>query len=507
MNFHRQPRAHQLTAYNRFKDKPYFGLWFDPRVGKSKTVLDIWQHYLREERVNTLIVISYPSGVRYVWPEEIRKDLPPQLLAKTKVVVWEAGKSNVGKRRDEVIAAGQYNGPLMVSMNCEALLTDAGEKYIHWLLNHRKVMLVADESSWAANWSARTRKLLALGKHRNVIVKAILDGTPVEESPVEIYFPARFLHEYALGFSSKAAFKARYLITEQKTAYRTGFQYEKVIGYQHLDELRERMEKFGMRVRREDVSDAPPKIFQSQYFELTPKQRKVYDQLRDEYTAELEEGTVTAADVLLRMIRLQMVSRNYWPPQAMGLDCPQCNGTGEVDDLECTACQGIGIVVGHSKLERIDDENPAIDALLEAFRTTVGPVVVWCKFRQDANDVHAALQKADIPALLYTGQISAGDREKRYQEFRLGKTNLVATLGSGLSRGKDLSIARTLCYYSNDFSLRTRRQSEDRAEAIVRNVSTEIIDLVATDTRDQDIIDALRNKRDVAEKVMGDKQF
>lgn len=505
--FYRQPRAHQRTAYEQYKDKQYFALWFDPRVGKTKVIFDVWQHHLRHNRVDTLIIISYPSGVKYVWAEEIVKDLPPALVRQCKTVIWQAGKSTVGVRREEAIAARDHKGPVMVSLNCEALLTDDCWKYINWLLNSRKAMLVADESSWAANWTARTKRLLALGKNRNVIVRACLDGTPVEESPVEIYFPSKFLHDNALGFASKATFKARYLITEQRTNFKTGGKYEKLLGYQHLEELRQRMERFGVRVRREDVTDAPPKIFQSQYFELTAKQRRVYDQLRDEYTVELQGGKATAAEVLLRMTRLQMVSRNYWPGQAMGTDCPKCNGTGMIDDDECTDCAGIGIIVGQSKLERIDTVNPAIEALLESLKTVVSPTVIWCKFRQDAVDVHTALQQAKIPVLLYTGAVSNADRIKRYQQFRLGRHNLVATLGSGLTRGQDLSVARTLIYYSNDFSLRTRTQSEDRAEALNRRVSTEIIDLIAVDTRDEEVIDALRNKRSVAATVMGDQRY
>ena len=37
-----------------------------------------------------------------------------------------------------------------------------------------------------------------------------------------------------------------------------------------------------------------------------------------------------------------------------------------------------------------------------------------------------------------------------------------------------------------------------------RKISTDVVDLVAEDTRDLDVIEALRQKRSIASEVMGD---
>ena len=103
-------------------------------------------------------------------------------------------------------------------------------------------------------------------------------------------------------------------------------------GYRHLDELERTLGAFSMRVRWADVSDAPPKVYQTRYFDLTPVQRRVYDDLRGRYAAELAGGRVVAANVLLRMTRLQMVARNYYPPEREGVSCTACGGTGSTPD-------------------------------------------------------------------------------------------------------------------------------------------------------------------------------
>jgi SNF2 family DNA or RNA helicase len=254
------------------------------------------------------------------------------------------------------------------------------------------------------------------------------------------------------------------------------------------------------------VSDAPPKLYASRYFELTPLQRRVYDDLREKYVTEVEGSEVRAANVLLRMTRLQMICRGYYPPERTGEACASCAGEGWLDDGECPACDGLGVVVRVSELRRIDPKsNPAIDALVEELKVASGPTVVWARFRQDVLDVCEATRADGRNFFRYDGGVPEAEREKSYQAFRNGDGDgIVATIGSGLQRGKDLSRARTIIYYSNDFALRSRQQSEDRAEGLGRNFSTDVVDLVAADTRDLQVIDALRAKRSIAELIMGD---
>jgi len=105
----------------------------------------------------------------------------------------------------------------------------------------------------------------------------------------------------------------------------------------------------------------------------------------------------------------------------------------------------------------------------------------------------------------YDGSIPAAKREQGYQDFKAGRGDgIVGTILSGLQRGKDLTRARRLIYYSNEFSLRARRQSEDRAEGLDQTTSTDVIDLCALDTRGAQAIQALRDKRDLATAILRD---
>jgi SNF2 family DNA or RNA helicase len=60
-------------------------------------------------------------------------------------------------------------------------------------------------------------------------------------------------------------------------------------------------------------------------------------------------------------------------------------------------------------------------------------------------------------------------------------------------------------YYSNNFDLEVRLQSEDRAHRIGQTKNVTYIDLIAPKTVDEKIVKALRDKIDIANQVMGEE--
>ena len=71
--------------------------------------------------------------------------------------------------------------------------------------------------------------------------------------------------------------------------------------------------------------------------------------------------------------------------------------------------------------------------------------------------------------------------------------------------GITLTAANTVVYYSNSYDLEIRLQSEDRAHRIGQDNKVTYIDLVSPGTIDENILEALRNKIDIAGKVLGEE--
>jgi len=70
--------------------------------------------------------------------------------------------------------------------------------------------------------------------------------------------------------------------------------------------------------------------------------------------------------------------------------------------------------------------------------------------------------------------------------------------------GITLTAANTVIYYSNNYDLEKRLQSEDRAHRIGQTGSVTYVDLVAEKTIDERIIKSLKDKVDIANEIMGE---
>jgi hypothetical protein len=513
--FYRQPRVEQLESFERAKDAEFWAHFWDPRVGKSKEINDQFRYNVELGRVTALVVIAFPSKVHLVWRDEAPKDFPPEFLARTRLLAWRRGKMSGRRGQEELQVLLDHDGPVIFTMNCEAILTTTATNFLRKLFTKHKVMLVVDED-WATSWSARTKRLLAMGRAKNVAMRRLLTGTPVDEGYKDLYFPTTFLKPGCLGFTSAAAFRARYTEYEQeeispgvfiqKLGYnrRTGTNYPLVKGYQNLDELNLKLKSFSDRVERHGSE----RVYSTRYFEMTGKQRQVYDSLRDEYLAQVGDQVVEARDVLLRMTRLQCIARNYYPPEKRGDPCSVCLGLGyDVSGDECPTCGGLGAVVTQTEFRRIDDRNPAAEAIVDELRLSRGPFVIWAAHIQEVVDAFDAARTVTDKVARYDGTVPDAERDAVYRAFRDGTLDgIVATERSSLSRGHDLRRAKLLCYYTNEWGLRHRRQSEARGDDEDDLESwTDVVDLVAEDTRDLDAITALREKRSIAQLIMGDK--
>jgi SNF2 family DNA or RNA helicase len=62
-----------------------------------------------------------------------------------------------------------------------------------------------------------------------------------------------------------------------------------------------------------------------------------------------------------------------------------------------------------------------------------------------------------------------------------------------------------MIYYSNGYDLEKRTQSEARINRAGQKRKMTYIDIIAEDTVDEKIVDALRKKIDIASKVMGEE--
>ena len=78
-----------------------------------------------------------------------------------------------------------------------------------------------------------------------------------------------------------------------------GYQNHQIVAYRNLDELTRRMGSISVRATKAEALDLPDQIFEDRVVRLTAKERQIYDQVRRDSFAELDNGDrLTAATVL-----------------------------------------------------------------------------------------------------------------------------------------------------------------------------------------------------------------
>ena len=480
----RVPREKQLEAFNLSKDAKAFALLMRMRTGKSKVALDTACYLYSKGRINSIVIIA-PKGVHSKW---IKKDLVddiPDYIDYT-AAVWRSGNKNAIAECEALLTPGEHLR--IVAVNVEALSRDGSdaEKFLLKFLNATDAMMIVDESHTIKNPDTkRTKRVLKLGD--KAAYKRILTGTVTTGNVFDLYSQFSFLDTDIFG-QSFFSFKHTYadLLPDHHPTIiaikARGVRFtpaipakdkEGRIMWKNLDRLKELIAPHSFTCRLEDCTDLPPTIYEKMLYELEPKQRKIYEELKKKARVEFEDDTVTVAHKLTLLLRLQQVLSGFLP-----------------SDTE-------------ERMVHLFDkpeDNPRVQALLtllESLEAEDEQAIIWCRFVPEIKMLENLL--GDKAFTLY-GETK--NREDIRDRFMAGeRPYIIANVAVG-GTGLDYSGVYTMIYYSNDFNFGNRDQSEARPLHVGQTRSLLIVDLEAEDTIDQQIVSAMNNKRDVSVQMM-----
>lgn len=467
------PYAHQQKEYDYSKDLPVRGIFWEMGCGKSKLAIDTACYLYEQGKIDCLLVIA-PSGVHRNWiVEEMEAHC---WFDDWYGFHWISSKANTKKAEEVREELLDYEGLAVLAINYDAINTERGMAYVTEVLQRRTCMMVLDESARIKNPSAkrtkRVMKLAPLAPYRRVMT-----GTPVANSPFDIYAQLRFLDEAvwdSLGCRRFPSFRRMFGIYEKQ--HFSGRSFDQLVGYRNLAKLKPIIDAYCTRLQKEDVLDLPEKVYTIHPVETTAEQRKHYQRLAEDYLTVLESGGVVEAPMAItRLLRLQQVLCGYLP-------------SGK-DDGEMSVMK----------------KNPRLDALTEIAEDIPHQAIVWCRFQQDVDLVAERLREMGKNVVTYDGRTSDTMRATALAEFKSGDADFFVANPAAAGEGLTLTQAKTVIYYSNSFRLDQRLQSEDRAHRIGQTHSVQYIDLVVPGTIDDYIVEALRTKRDIASTITGDE--
>jgi SNF2 family DNA or RNA helicase len=467
--FKNKPFLHQKAYLERFCYQEKVALFADMGTGKTYMLINNAAILYDKGNIDAVLIVA-PKGVYRNWTDiEIPKHMPSHVIYR--VANWSPSPLKKDKKNLESLFDITEDLKIL-AMNVEAFSTLKGTTFAKRFVNAHNSLMIVDESTTIKTPKAsRSKNAVKVGSL--VKYKRIATGSPITKSPMDIYMQCEFLSPSLLNIPSYYAFQARFAnVIETSVATHS---FKKIVGYRRLDELQEKISSFSFRVTKEECLDLPDKLYSIRHVNLTKEQTKSYVEMKKRALAQFSEGITSTVNFLTQLLRLHQ------------------------------------IVCGHVKLDDgqvLTLPNNRLQELLNVIEEADGKIIIWANYRHDIEQIKKTLQKEHgmNSVVTYYGDTSTEDRQEAIEKFQDKDSDVRFFVGNPKTGGYGITLteASLVVYYSNNFDLEVRLQSEDRAHRIGQTKNVTYVDLLCVGTVDEKIVKALRSKIDIASEVLGE---
>ena len=466
-----KPYQHQKEALEKSYNQKNFAYFMEMGCGKSKVLIDNIAWLYEKGKIDCAIIVA-PKGVYMNWKNS---EIPIHMhnSIRHEVYVW---KSNLGKKDTEKLRESVTDRQRLriILVNVEAFATKKVLQYLEKVVHRSNVLLAVDESTTIKNHKAkRTKALIQFGEVAKY--KRILTGAPITKSPLDLYSQFLFLDSKILGHNSYWSFQGRYAVI--KSVKMGAHSFNQVVGYRNLEEMKDKMDWCTYRTTKEEALDLPPKIYTTRQVDMTLEQSRHYDSLKETSVALLNSGEmVSAPEVMTRLLRLQQLLCGY-------------------------------LVTDNGEIQEVP--NNRMNVLMETIEEMEGKVIIWSRFRHDIIKITEKLKQTygSDTVVNYFGDTSMKDRQDAIEKFQNLKSNVKFFISNPQTGGMGITLhaAANVIYYSNDFNLESRKQSEDRAHRVGQHKPVLYVDLMCPKTVDVHIVKTLLSKNKLANITLGER--
>lgn len=507
-------RDFQQTTIDRFLKVKGVLIGDDMGLGKTVQAIDLdWQRRLNGAKGPTLILTRL--SVVPEWENHYEWMLPN--LLRTVVL-------NPKDRAAFVRAIERGDGDVYI-MHWDALRLIAKDLYkVRWL------HIIADEVHAIKNRKTKVTRAL---KTLRTEYKTGLSGTPADNKPHDLWSILNWL--YPSNFRSYWNFYKMYVKYEIDPVH----GYHKVTGVRNIEHLQKQMKSFYIRRRKEEVAkELPDKTYNTRWVELTPTQRRMYDDMKKKQLAWVgaQEGKPLAAPaVVAKLVRLQqfalatidvkMVKKRFRSKNydvnlvAEHLNAFPYNADIHPNEVDAYLKKYPGTQLPdddryHKWIEKVVpqyfliDPSSKLDEAMAILEESDEPKVFFSQSKQMINMFGERLKQAGISHRLLTGDVKdLEERRQMVKDFQAGKVRVFAgTIAAG-GIGITLHRSSHVIFFDRAWSPSWNRQAEDRLHRIGQKNAVLVTDIMARKTIDMGRWQHIQQKWTWLQMILGDKKF
>lgn len=327
-------------------------------------------------------------------------------------------------------------------------------------------MIICDESHKIKSHNiAASKSLHKLGEKS--YYKLILTGTAITNKAIDIFSQYKFLEPKIFG----------------KSFYTFRNHYFDMVGYGNhtpvlkesmKDELKNKIHSIAFVAKKSECLDLPETTDILRYVELEPYAMNTYKHLVRDSFAELQNSEVTVTNVLTKIMRLSQLTGGF---------------LGDDDGKKIYQ-------ISKAKLNALED-------IIDEVTASGKKLVVMARYIPEINAIKKLLIKKNLSFSVITGEIkNRADEISKFQNDVdvLVFVGQIATAGLGIT----LTAASTMVFYSLDYSMSNFEQAKARIHRTGQKENCTYIYLIASNTVDEKIMKALKNKVNLAKSLIDD---
>lgn len=404
-------------------------------MGTGKTLSTLWAlDYLRRKGlVKKTVILSPLSTIYRVWEDEIFTHFMSRL--KVSVLYGDRKKRLEALDDDADIYIINHDGVGVGSArgNRKFELGDLGQ----FLRNREDInAVVVDEGSVYKDSTTNRYKALKLAlAHKPYLWW--LTGTPVPVEPTNAWAQAKIVrpdyHESFMGFRDRTMYK----VTTFKWAPKKG-----------ANEIAASILQPAVRFNRDDCLDLPDVMIETRDVELSPAQKKAYDEIKKTLKVEIGKGQITAInEASLRTKLIQISCGAVYGPDH------------EANKIDCA---------------------PRLAALHEVIEQAGRKILIFAPLTSVINLLYSELSK-NYSVEKVTGNVSAGKRNEIFRDFQQ-ETNprIIVADPRTMAHGLTLTAAATTIWYGPTDQPEIYQQANKRMDRPGQTSKMLIVRLAAT---------------------------
>jgi len=428
-------------------------LFMEIGTGKTLTVLDIFRQLRAYEPNLKMLVVCPISLINAAWGCDIQRFT----------------NYTYCNLREGVKDADIY------VINYESYYLERNQ---HLINNLQLDMVVLDESSKIRNPKARITKTL-LNNRDNFRYRVIMSGTPAPNSPEEYWSQIKFVSN-ALP-DSFYRFRNLYMKLDRNgysvdyvhplklgEMFRKGFKYV----LKDQDKFILEIQPVCFWAKKSECLDLPETVDVIREVTLSPSQMKVYRDMKRHMVAEIGDQLIMANVALTKLMKLRQITSGF-AIDTMG-EATETTDNSKVNELL-------------SVLEEIGDKQ----------------VIIWIQFHAEFFMLSKHLKNY---ATLYS---LTDDRDKSIEDFKTGKVQYLLAHPKSGGHGLTFTNCDTMIFFSIDYSFEGIEQARGRIHRPGQANKCTYIYLLAKDTIDADIKQAIDKKESLqalCQRVLNTKQ-